>query len=73
MDKIYPTLWTERRGHGIPDLIPLDYFLWGRLKSWVFQCPVQNEERLRNRIIESGSWLHTKFISKISSTNGKSN
>ena len=32
-------------------LNPLDYFLWGHLKSLVYTTPVENVEDLRNRII----------------------
>ena len=33
-----------------PDLTPCDFFLWGYLKSRVYQTPPQNLEDLRNRI-----------------------
>nr|CAH7727295.1 unnamed protein product [Callosobruchus chinensis] len=43
--------------HVLPELLedmnPLDYFLWGYLKSLVYKTPVQNEEDLRNRIVDS--------------------
>lgn len=42
-----PHLWPARS----PDLNPLDYFLWGHLKSLVYTTPVENVEDLRNRII----------------------
>ncbi|KYN32434.1 hypothetical protein ALC56_13291, partial [Trachymyrmex septentrionalis] len=37
-----------------PDLNnPLDYFLWGHLKSLVYIPPIENENDLRNRTITS--------------------
>lgn len=42
-----PHLWPARS----PDLNPLDFFLWGHLKSLVYATPLENVEDLRNRII----------------------
>ena len=42
-----PHLWPARS----PDLNPLDFFLWGHLKSIVYATPVENVEDLSNRII----------------------
>lgn len=42
-----PHLWPARS----PDLNPMDYFLWGHLKSLVYTTPVENVDDLRNRII----------------------
>lgn len=36
-----------------PDLNPVDFFLWGHLKSLVYASPIEDEEMLRNRIINS--------------------
>ena len=36
-----------------PDLNPLDYFLWGHLKSLVYTTLVENENDLRNQIVAS--------------------
>lgn len=33
-----------------PDLTPMDFFLWGRLKDNVYQSPVLNEADLRTRL-----------------------
>lgn len=41
-----PVNWPPRS----PDLTPMDYFLWGHLKSTVFREPVENEEQLWQRI-----------------------
>lgn len=58
LDENYPNRWIGRAGPQAwpprsPDLNPLDYFLWGHLKSLVYKTPVQNEQDLRNRIFES--------------------
>lgn len=44
-----PQPWPPRS----PDLNPLDFFLWGHLKSLVYTTPVENVDNLRNRIIEA--------------------
>lgn len=41
-----PVSWPPRS----PDFNPLDYFLWGHLKSIVYKTPVRNEEQLWRRI-----------------------
>jgi len=42
-----PHVWPARS----PDLNPLDYFLWGHLKSLVYTTPVDDVEVLRTRIL----------------------
>ncbi|XP_072166862.1 uncharacterized protein [Diadema setosum] len=41
-----PVEWPPRS----PDLTPLDFFLWGHLKSKVFVTPLANLEEMRRRI-----------------------
>ena len=45
-----------------PDLTPLDYFLWGSMKSMVYGTPVTSEEdliaRLRGEIVSLTRQLH---------------
>lgn len=41
-----PVAWPARS----PDLTPLDYFLWGHMKSLVYETPVESEEDLVARI-----------------------
>lgn len=43
-----PRLWPPRS----PDHNPLDFFLWGYLKSLVYTTPVENLEDLQNRILQ---------------------
>ncbi|KOC67790.1 hypothetical protein WH47_11191 [Habropoda laboriosa] len=42
-----------------PDLNPLDFYLWGHLKSLVCNTPVNNIEELRYRIQESCRRIQT--------------
>ncbi|KAJ4425457.1 hypothetical protein ANN_28073 [Periplaneta americana] len=56
LDRRFPDRWI---GRGSPiawpprssDLNPLDFYLWGHLKSLVYSSPVPDLESLRNRIV----------------------
>ncbi|KAJ4451919.1 hypothetical protein ANN_03397 [Periplaneta americana] len=56
LDRRFPDRWIGRGGpiawppHS-PDLNPLDFYLWGHLKSLVYSSPVPDLESLRNRIV----------------------
>lgn len=55
LDEIFPGRWIGRRGPvewpaRSPDITPLDYFLWGYLKSKVFKTRPENVEVLKERI-----------------------
>ena len=41
-----PWSWPPRS----PDLTPLDFFLWGRIKEVVYKTPVNSKEDLENRV-----------------------
>ena len=61
--------WIGRRGEiewpaRSPDLSPLDYFLWGHLKSKIYATKPSNLEDLRNRIIEETAQIDPNVISK---------
>ena len=52
----YTNRWIGRRGPiawpaRSPDLNPLDFYLWGHLKTITYDTPVATVEILRNRII----------------------
>ncbi|KAJ4441123.1 hypothetical protein ANN_10973 [Periplaneta americana] len=56
LDRRFPDRWIGRRGPiawppRSPDLNPLDFYLWGHLKSLVYSSPVSDLESLRNRIV----------------------
>lgn len=42
-----------------PDLTPLDFFLWGHMKSLVYETPVQSEEDLVARISVAAEMIQT--------------
>lgn len=42
-----PIAWPPRS----PDLNPLDFYLWGHLKSLVYSSPVNDVDTLRNRLV----------------------
>lgn len=57
LDNSFPNRWIGLRGPIVwparsPDLTPLDFFLWGYLKSKVYATPPQSLQELRNRIIQ---------------------
>jgi hypothetical protein len=37
----------------LPDLNPLDIYLWGHLKTLVYAAPVDNEEALHHRTVDA--------------------
>ena len=55
LDNRFPNRWIGRGGairwgpHS-PDLTPLDFFLWGHVKSNIYQTPVKNLTELKRRI-----------------------
>ncbi|KAJ4435913.1 hypothetical protein ANN_18533 [Periplaneta americana] len=56
LDRRFPDRWIVRGGPiawppRSPDLNPLDFYLWGHLKSLVYSSPVPDLESLRNRIV----------------------
>ena len=58
LDEKFPDRWIGRRGPfdwpaRSPDLTPCDFFLWGYLKSIVFQTPPSTIMELRERIEEA--------------------
>lgn len=50
-----PRAWPPRS----PDLTPLDFAVWGHLKSLVYETPVQNEMDLIARIVAAADNLRT--------------
>lgn len=58
LNEAYPNRWIGRGGFRSwparsPDLNPLDFCIWGHLKTLVYKNPVEDVEDLRNRIIAS--------------------
>jgi hypothetical protein len=55
LDLQFPNRWIGRNGPvswlaRSPDLTPVDYFLWGHMKSLIYETPVELEEDLVARI-----------------------
>lgn len=58
LDDTYGNRWIGRGGPvqwpaRSPDLNPIDYYVWGHLKSLVYAQPIPDIETLRQRIIDS--------------------
>jgi hypothetical protein len=55
LNEYFPNRWLDR---GVPvalpprspDLTPLDYYLWGHMKTLVYESKVNSREALRHRI-----------------------
>lgn len=57
LNEVFQDRWIGRRGHiewppRSPDLTPLDFFLWGYLKSKVYATKPQDLDDLRGRITQ---------------------
>ena len=57
LNETFPNRWIGRNGPTpwpprSPDIIPLDFFLWGYVKDRVYRTPVRDVETLQSRIIE---------------------
>ena len=64
LDNRFPNQWIGRGGPHFwpprsPDLNPLDFFLWGYLKSLVYSTPVTTREQLLDRIITHSTAIRT--------------
>lgn len=56
-----PMQWPPRS----PDLTPLDFFLWGFIKSKVYRTPCPNLAALRQRIIEAFNEVPADMIHRV--------
>jgi hypothetical protein len=70
LDQVFQEHWIGRGGSAgwparSPDLIPLDYFFWGYLKSLVYVEPIGSEEQLRQRIIEACRTVTPEIICRV--------
>lgn len=59
-----PTEWPARS----PDLTPLDFYLWGRMKELVYFKPVPTKEVLLERINEAGEKIREELMAAVTST-----
>lgn len=70
LSEIFPNRWIGRRGPyewpaRSPDLTPLDYFLWGYLKSKVYFNRPPNIDALKNRIRDEIRQIPPTFIRNV--------
>jgi len=49
-----PVAWPPRS----PDLTPPDYYLWGHMKTLVYETKVNSREELRRRIFSAAEHIH---------------
>lgn len=56
-----PVPWPARS----PDLNPMDFFVWGFMKSEVYATPVNTEEELQNRILAAAQKVREKLSHKV--------
>ena len=54
-----PVAWPPRS----PDLTPLDYYLWGHMKTLVYETKVDSRAALRDRVLERQNTYETIQIS----------
>lgn len=67
LDEVFPQRWIGRGGPTewpprSPDLTPLDFFLWGYLKTKVYRTPVQNLQELQTRIEQECALIEDEMI-----------
>lgn len=70
LNTVFPGQWIGRRGPiewpaRSPDLTPLDFFLWGYLKSKVYKEKPQNLEDLKFKIRNEISQINENTISNV--------
>jgi hypothetical protein len=53
--------WPARN----PDLTPLDFYLWCRLKAQVYAEKIRNVEHLRQRVIEACDTITPGIIKRV--------
>ena len=58
LNQMFPNRWiggggTQPWPARSPDLNPLDFFLWGAIKDRVYSIEIQNEDDLRQRIVQA--------------------
>ncbi|KAL3265703.1 hypothetical protein HHI36_009906 [Cryptolaemus montrouzieri] len=70
LDENFPQAWIGRRGHiewppRSPDLAPLDFFLWGHLKSEIYATKSESLDDLRIRIINECRQIGPEMLSNV--------
>lgn len=62
LDRTYPNRWIGRSGPvpwpaRSPDMTPLDFYLWGHMKSLIYETPVETEMDLVGRIVAAAGCI----------------
>ena len=57
-DFITPSLWPANS----PDLIPVDYQIWGKLQERVYRSQIRDVNQLKLRLIEEWEHFHQVVI-----------
>lgn len=70
LDRVFPGHWIGRRGAlewpaRSPDLSPLDFFLWGHLKSKIYATEPGSLEELRRRIVEECRQITPQILQNV--------
>lgn len=70
LDAQFPGRWIGRRGSiewpaRSPDLTPLDFFLWGHLKSKVYETAPSNIQELKQRITDECAKITPEMLQNV--------
>lgn len=70
LDQQFPGHWIGRRGPvewppRSPDLTPMDFYLWGHLKSIVYQQNIRNVDHLKRRITLACQQITGETLSRV--------
>ena len=70
LDQTFPGRWIGRRGAiewppRSPDLSPLDFFLWGHLKSKIYKTEPTSLEDLQNRIVNECRQITPEILQNV--------
>lgn len=70
LNERFPRQWIGRRGPiewpaRSPDLTPLDFFLWGYLKTKIYKTEPASLEELRRRIVHECSLITPQMLQNV--------
>ena len=62
LNESFSNHWLGRGGHVAwptrsPELTPLDYYLWGHMKTLVYETKIDSRAALRDRIFAAGEQI----------------
>ena len=67
MNNVFPNRWIGRGGPGqwpprSPDLTPMYFFIWGKMKCLVYETPIDTPEELVARVAEAAAIIRETII-----------